>query len=348
MERSDFDSLSTKAPADPAGVLSFLVPPSPANIEALAKRLREGALVAVPTETVYGLAADAFQESACEAIFRLKGRPLIDPLIVHVQDLAAAEAIACFNPPARHLAETFWPGALTLVLPRRPTIPDIVSAGRPTVAVRCPAHPVFRALCREADRPLAAPSANPFGYISPTRAEHVVSSFPSAGLPVLDGGRCEIGLESTIVDLTVPEAPRILRSGHITAEQLSTALGRHVEAIGIRPTDSPSGEMGLTAPGMLTRHYSPRTPTRLRDAAKMRDPGPAIARLFFRRPARVERRGDFWLTEDGSAEVAGRGLYDLLRTLDADASWTELWIERPPALPSTRALLDRLQRASTQ
>ena len=207
--------------------------PTPVNLRRLAGVLRDGGLVALPTETVYGLAANALDARACRAIFRAKGRPTQDPLIVHVLDLAHAEELATFHPLARRLARRFWPGPLTLVLPKKICIPDIVTADRATVAIRSPAHPLTRQLLRRAGIPLAAPSANPFGYISPTTAAHVRDSLGKKISYILNGGACSVGVESTILDLTNPAALKILRknqppdreTGSPTAIDRSTRSG---------------------------------------------------------------------------------------------------------------------------
>jgi L-threonylcarbamoyladenylate synthase len=182
------------------------------NLSYLARCLRDGDIVGVPTETVYGLAADALNPRACQKIFTAKGRPTTDPLIVHIAALDELDAIAVTNTAALRLAQKFWPGPLTLILPKKSVVPAIVSAGLPSVAVRMPAHALFRRLIRLSGRPLAAPSANPFGYISPTTAEHVRASLGSKINSILDGGPAHIGLESTILDLRDPARPRPARS----------------------------------------------------------------------------------------------------------------------------------------
>lgn len=336
-----------EAPAQKAGVSSFIATPSEETLTRAAQRLAKGELVAIPTETVYGLAADATQAEACRSIFAVKGRPLIDPLIIHVRDRERADRVAYFNPEAEALVKAFWPGALTLVLPKKSIVPNIVTAGRATVAVRCPAHPVFQSLVEKTDLPLAAPSANPFGYISPTRAEHVLRSFPHAGLLILDGGPCAIGLESTIVDLTDPARPRVLRAGHITSKQISSVLGLPV-GFGPRSNETRS-DASQPAPGMLDKHYSPHKRTVLGPADTSPPPSPSTARVYFQRPTLRPSSGPdrfFWLSETGDGTEAGRSLYHLLRQLDEDARWDRIWIEMPPKTPENAALLDRLIRAS--
>ena len=240
--------------------------------------------MAVPTETVYGLAADALSPRACRAIFKAKGRPLTDPLIVHVPHATAAEALAEVTDEARILMRAFWPGPLTLVLKKRPCISDVITAGRNTVAVRCPAHPVMRRLLRLCGRPLAAPSANPFGGLSPTTAAHVQQGLGQRIRLIVDGGACRVGIESTIVDLSHPGRPRILRAGGITAAALATVLGRKIGQAGIRGLSAAHAQK---APGMLTRHYSPHTPLCLHNKitkAVLAAVGPHEGFLFFAPP----------------------------------------------------------------
>jgi L-threonylcarbamoyladenylate synthase len=225
-----------------------------AAVERAAGVLRAGGLVAFPTETVYGLGASALDEAAVAAVFRAKGRPAHDPLIVHVLDLAGAEAVAAAVPPlARRLAEAFWPGPLTLVLPKAEAVPPAVTAGLDSVAVRSPAHPVARALLAAVDLPIAAPSANRFGHVSPTTAQHVLDDLDGRIDLVLDGGACPLGLESTVVDARGPE-PLILRPGAITAASIGAVAG----PVPSRPAD-PSGAPS-PSPGQLGRHYAPATP----------------------------------------------------------------------------------------
>src|ERR1051326_8084833 len=226
---------------------------SPANLRRLAALLRAGELVAVPTETVYGLAANALDADACRKIFTAKGRPASDPLIVHLANPADLALVAETNDASQRLAKKFWPGPLTLVLPKKDSVPAVVSAGLPSVAVRVPAHPLFRRLLKLAGLPLAAPSANPFGYISPTTAAHVQKNLGGKISHILDGGPSKIGLESTIVDLRDPKNPRLLRPGAITREQIERALGCAVQH---KQTAVHSERRAQLAPGLLARHYS--------------------------------------------------------------------------------------------
>ncbi|MEM7623293.1 MAG: L-threonylcarbamoyladenylate synthase [Planctomycetota bacterium] len=219
-----------------------------------AGRLREGRLVAFPTETVYGLAADALNPQAIARVFLAKGRPANNPLIVHVEDAAAARRVTAAWPKiADSLAHRFWPGPLTIVLPRHPAVPDAVTAGGPTVAVRVPDHPVATALLRAFGGPLVAPSANPSGYVSPTRAEHVREHFDEEEVLTLDGGPCPAGIESTVVDV-MGETITILRPGVITATELEDAHPVAPRTTISCAKDTPTRPR---SPGMLNAHYQP-------------------------------------------------------------------------------------------
>lgn len=322
--------------------------PTPRNLALLGRVLAEGGLVAAPTETVYGLAADALNAKACRAIFRAKGRPASDPLIVHVDSLAQAEAVAEFNDAARAVAAMFWPGPLTLVLPKRPCVPNIVSSGLPSVAVRMPAHRLFRELIRRSGKPLAAPSANPFGYVSPTKAEHVQDGLGRKIGHILDGGAANIGVESTILDLRDPRRPALLRPGAVSKEQLESVLKRKVTAY---KRKAPKASAAL-APGMLERHYSPRTPLTLvhaLTAKHVRDAKPDEALLFIRKPRGVVGANVFWLSDSrGGLAQAAHHLFDTLRSLDT-AGWSRIRAELAPGSDALAlAINDRLARAAAQ
>jgi L-threonylcarbamoyladenylate synthase len=314
--------------------------PTPSNLRRLAAALRRGELVAIPTETVYGLAAHALDARACRAIFKAKGRPANDPLIVHVLGLAQAEALAEFNPTARKLARRFWPGPLTLVLPKKTCVPDIVTSGAKTVALRSPAHPLARRLLRLAGIPLAAPSANLFGYISPTQSAHVLDGLGRRIRHVLDGGVCPVGVESTILDLTNPGKPRILRPGAVTAATLEKHLG-----LPIRHVQNSQGRKRQLAPGMMKRHYSPRTPLRLKNPG-VRLPQD-VGGIFLRKPAGRTGRNIHWLSLHGTLAEVSRNLYRVLRQAD-QAGHRELWVESLPAGTGGLAMAvnDRLKRAA--
>lgn len=226
------------------------------DIAVAAEMLRTGRLVAFPTETVYGLGADARNARAVAGIFEAKRRPSFDPLIVHVTDIAAVEKLTIeFPPQARALAESFWPGPLTLVLPKTDEIPDLVTAGLPAVGLRIPSHPVAAELLKRAGCPVAAPSANVFGQLSPTTAAHVMDGLGDRIDCVVDGGPCVVGLESTVV--AFPEkVPIVLRPGGLAIEAIESVIGR----IAIANADPSRDNSAQPAPGMLSRHYAPRTP----------------------------------------------------------------------------------------
>jgi L-threonylcarbamoyladenylate synthase len=317
---------------------------TPRNLAFLARQLRAGELVAVPTETVYGLAANALDARACEKIFRAKGRPAHDPLIVHIHALAQLDALAEANDAARHLAKKFWPGPLTLVLPKNPAVPSIVTAGLPSVAIRMPRHPLMRQLLRLCGQPLAAPSANPFGYVSPTTAGHVRTGLGRKIRFILDGGPTTIGLESTIVDLRNPQRPRLLRPGAISREQIETALGQKLFPAGKRTQTSAP----LPAPGLLARHYSPRTPLVLHrkiSAGLAAKSGATEAWLFFAQPRGLAGPNIFCLDARGDARRAARKLFGLLRTLDG-RGFKKIHAELAPGRGLAEAINDRLRRAA--
>ncbi len=328
-------------------------PVDAAAIESAAALLARGALVAFPTETVYGLGADADDRAAVAALFAAKGRPADHPVIVHVHDARALDAWARDVPAAAHaLARAFWPGPLTLVLKRSARAHDGLTGGQDSVGLRCPAHPWARALlvafCALRGDPtaaLAAPSANSFGRISPSRAEHVRADLgekPAGKVDlILDGGACPIGIESTIVDLS-QEEPRLLRPGAIARAQLESLIGR------------PVLEAGAGAPrasGRLEQHYAPRTPVELIEPGRL----PARVnelrgtRLAVLAPAAalLDRTADIVLRliAPATAQEYARRLYALLHELDA-ARAQRILIQRPPAGPEWEAVADRLRRAA--
>ena len=315
------------------------------NLARLAQVLARGELVAVPTETVYGLAADALSPAACRRIFRAKGRPSSDPLIVHIHDWPQLELLAEPNEAARLLAAAFWPGPLTLVLHKKPVVPAIVTAGLPSVAVRMPRHPLLRRLLKLCGRPLAAPSANPFGYVSPTTAEHVRLGLGGKIRYILDGGPAPIGLESTIVDVRNPRIPRLLRPGAITREQLEHVLGGRV-AVARRSATTPRGAQ--LAPGLLKRHYSPHTPVVLHETVAPADwlsAGPDEAWLLITKPKRATPPNVFWLDARGDLRGVARRLFSQLRQLDV-AGYRRIHAELAPGGGLAEAINDRLRRAA--
>jgi L-threonylcarbamoyladenylate synthase len=318
--------------------------PTPANLRRLAAALRQGELVAIPTETVYGLAAHALDAKACRAIFQAKRRPANDPLIVHVLDLGHAEELADFNPAARRLARRFWPGPLTLVLPKKACVPGIVTSDGPTVAIRAPAHPLARRLLRLVKIPLAAPSANLFGYISPTTAAHVREGLGARIPHILDGGASTVGVESTVLDMTNPKKPRVLRPGAVTASQLEKFLG--VKVHGAKSRDARARQL---APGMLERHYSPRTPLVLGRIPTGTAPAGVAVVLLRQPPGKKTAKHIYWLSKRGALNEVARNLYDVLRRADA-GRYRQIRVEPLPADASglAAAINDRLKRAAAK
>jgi L-threonylcarbamoyladenylate synthase len=313
----------------------------PDAIARAASVLREGGLVAFPTETVYGLGASAFNPRAVARVFEVKARPTFDPLIVHLSDASELPRVVVDAGAARVrlLARRFWPGPLTLVLPRRPEVPDIVTSGLDTVGVRVPAHPAAQALLRVAG-PVAAPSANPFGYVSPTTAAHVADRLGDLVDLVLDGGPCPVGVESTILSL-VEEPPALLRPGGVAREDLETALG-HALAV-VR-----GGERPL-APGQLERHYSTHTPIRVLDGPAADAPagdGPTGLLAFVPTAVRGYAAVEV-LAPDGQLATAAARLFAALRRLDA-VGLDVIVAEPCPAAGLGLAILDRLRRAAAR
>jgi len=309
--------------------------------------LRAGGLVAFPTETVYGLGANALDERAVARVFDVKGRPRFDPLIVHVADVVAAHRLAAeFPPKAQRLAERFWPGPLTLVLPKNRAVSDLVTAGCSTVALRIPEHPLAQELLHEAGVPIAAPSANAFGRISPTTAEHVREQLGDSIDLIIDGGPCRVGVESTVLQLT-GDGQTLLRPGGTALEEIEALIGK-VTVPSADLTGRESG--GMVSPGMLAQHYAPRTPLvlRTREAASHADAATRerTGLLAFKRPedaasfARVEV-----LSPEGNLREAAANFFAALRRLDA-AGLDRIVAELFPETGLGRALNDRLRRGA--
>lgn len=306
----------------------WVLPADDAAITAAMELLRSGQIVAIPTETVYGLAADASNADAVAKIYAAKGRPDFNPLIVHVADQSAAENLAEFSPMAHQLAQAFWPGPLTLVLPLRPDadIAGAVTAGLPTIALRCPAHPVMHALLKKTGLNIAAPSANKSGGISPTRAEHVLTGLGGAVPMILDGGPCSAGLESTIVAVR-DNGWQILRPGPVTAADIERVLG-------IGPLTA-SGD-NIEAPGQLASHYAPSKIVRLNAI----QPEPGEWHIGF-----GAMEGNDNLSESGDLAQAAANLFDALHRADASAALS-ISVAPIPHEGIGVAINDRLQRAS--
>lgn len=322
----------------------------PASIDAIARAadlLRAGGLVALPTETVYGLGANAFDERAVARVFEVKGRPRFDPLIVHVAEREMLSRLVLEIPlAAQALADRFWPGPLTMVLKKRDNVPDIVTSGCTTVAVRIPDHPVALSLLRAATIPIAAPSANLFGRISPTTAAHVVEQLGDQVDLILDGGPCRVGVESTVVQVTEAGAV-LLRPGGTPLEAIEDVIGPVTRT----PPSAASASTGLLAPGTLPQHYAPRTPLVLLETGQ--SPGTAVdgtaqrvGLLSFREP--VDRTG-FTVIEvlsaTGDLREGAANFFAALRRLDA-AGLDRIVAEAYPEEGLGRALNDRLRRAA--
>ncbi len=316
----------------------------PEGIALGVRLLSAGGLVAFPTETVYGLGADALNPDAVARVFTLKGRPNTNPLIVHVSDDAMARRVTRDWPEAAAtLAEQFWPGPLTLVLPRAPGVPDAVTAGGDTLAVRCPEHPVALALIEALGSPIVGPSANPSGYSSPTTPEHVRDAFDGEDLLVIDGGHCRAGIESTVLDLT-SETPTVLRPGVLGAHRIARALDREVRT-------REQGVAGDTArsPGLIGAHYQPRTPTRVVPRDKLG--GAPSAAVLITWSIQTHPSGGELIAISGRLAEFAQAIYRALHEGDR-ARGSQIWVEEPPE-PSDdderairQALLERLARAT--
>jgi L-threonylcarbamoyladenylate synthase len=334
------------------------------SLDRAADRLRAGGLVAIPTETVYGLAADALDADAVRSIFRAKGRPAGNPLIVHVADVAMARGLAEVWPAAaERITSRLWPGPVTVVVPRNERVPDAVTAGGPTVAVRCPGNRLTRRLIEKVGRPLAAPSANRSEAVSPTTAHHVLESLGGRIDLILDGGPCPRGIESTVVDCTVTP-PRILRPGPVDREAIEAALGQTVATSGdpatMPPDDGqePAGCIGPDAarsPGTQRRHYAPRTPLEI--AADPADRVAGLARQGGRigwltmladreRLRAVSAAGEVVIVPmPATAELFARQLYATLHAIDR-RGLDRIVVDALPDTEAWRAVHDRLSRAS--
>ncbi|MFP4597077.1 MAG: L-threonylcarbamoyladenylate synthase [Persicimonas sp.] len=319
--------------------------PSAEALEPAAQALRSGRLVAFPTETVYGLGANALDEAAVGRIFAAKARPATNPLIVHIADLAEVDEIVADWPAlATKLADAFWPGPLTLVLPRRAGVPASVTASLDTVAVRMPAHPVALELIRQAGVPVAAPSANRYTEVSPTRAEHVLDSLGEAVDIIVDAGPTKVGVESTVLSL-VGERPEILRAGMVTCEDIAKVAPRVVYAGPIQPDEQAS----RPSPGLARKHYAPRADLRVIDdidtllalVGAAESAAWVVVELF----EGTGPRGPVVVMGDDPDAYAEK-LYDVLRDLDKRGVDTIL-VEQPPQGGRWRAIHDRLSRAAT-
>ncbi|HET7839701.1 MAG TPA: L-threonylcarbamoyladenylate synthase [Rectinemataceae bacterium] len=328
-----------------------ILDPGEENLRRAGALIAAGGLVALPTETVYGLGADAFNARAVARVFEAKARPSFDPLIVHIAALGDIDRVARRpSALARSLMEALWPGPLTLVLPKREELPDLVTSGLPTVAVRLPAHPVARAIIASSGTSVAAPSANPFGYISPTRAEHVARMLGDRVDLIIDGGPCQVGVESTVLDMTV-EPPRLLRPGGMELSRIEAVIGE----ISTKPL-SPATEQDRPAgPGLLDSHYAPRSPLVLlsrEELRAMRPEGSARVGLLLFEDSSLEALGGReafavtrLLSPSGDLVEAAASLFAHMHELDA-LGLDEIWAERVPEGGLGAAINDRLHKAS--
>jgi L-threonylcarbamoyladenylate synthase len=309
-------------------------------IQQAAEIIKQGGVVAFPTETVYGLGADALNPLAVARVFEIKDRPYFDPLIVHIADLnEMSRLVTGFPPDADKLIQRCWPGPLTIVLFKTEEVPDLVTAGLPTVAIRMPSHPMALRLIKEAGRPIAAPSANPFGYVSPTTAEHVRDQLGHRVDLILDGGPCKVGLESTIVSFS-GEKPRVLRPGGLPLEEIEAIIGR-VEL-------GPGEEEKPSSPGRLPRHYAPRTPIVIdgweKDLEAYQNKKTGL--LAFRQvPVSFPLCDAEVLSPEGDLREAAVNLFAAIRRLDA-LNLDVILAESVPEVGLGRAIMDRLRRAS--
>jgi L-threonylcarbamoyladenylate synthase len=317
--------------------------------------LRGGGVVVLPTETVYGLAANALSNGAVRKIFEIKGRPFNDPLILHILNeewLSRYTYCEEYSDRVKRIASKFWPGSVTIILRKKTIIPDIVTAGLDTVAVRCPRHKIFQSVLEAVDFPLAAPSANPFGYVSPTSVDQVKETLGHRVKTIIDGGKCDIGVESTIVDLT-QKTPKILRPGAITAAEIAEILEEDIDDCHTITTSTPN------APGQLKQHYCTNTRLEVFNHG-FRD----FSGIFSMKTAMVfcQKLNDlenfakrfgilaeniFWLSENGSPDVIARHLFATLQTLDR-GNYDLILCERPARTGIGIAVDDRLLRASAK
>jgi L-threonylcarbamoyladenylate synthase len=323
------------------GLTTAILPANEAAVADAARSLREGGLVAFPTETVYGLGADATNARSIARLYEAKGRPAFNPLIAHVGDLKAAQRIARFDVRAAQLAEAFWPGPLTLVLPKAPgcAVADLATAGLDTIAVRVPAHRIAREILRAFGGPVVAPSANLSGHVSPTTAAHVQNDLAGRIDLIIDGGAVEVGVESTIVGCF--ETPMLLRSGGVPRGEIERVLGRTL----LQPPDDVDTDSGQPlAPGMLASHYAPRTPVRLN--AERLEAGEALLAFGADAISGVDAASVMMnLSARGDLNEAAANLFSYLRALDARGA-RAIAVMPVPHHGLGEAINDRLRRAA--
>lgn len=310
------------------------------NVETAVHLLEKGELVAIPTETVYGLAANALNEKAVLEIFKVKNRPQFDPLIVHVASIAKAKELAeTFPVKAEKLAATFWPGPLTLLLKKKSFIPDLVTSGLDTVAIRCPDHDLTRALLQALSFPLAAPSANPFGYISPTRPAHVNEQLGEKIKYILDGGDCAVGIESTIIGFE-NEVPMVYRLGGLSLEKIESLIGK--VSVQLNSSSNPK------APGQLQSHYAPTKKMKLgniNDLLRLYGTERVGVITFQKHIENIDGDHQIILSPTGNLEEAAQKLFASLRTMDKN-DIDMIVAEEVPDVGLGKAINDRLRRAA--
>jgi L-threonylcarbamoyladenylate synthase len=336
-----------------------LLSSSDGDIALAAAALASGRLVAFPTETVYGLGGDAFSAAALARIFEVKNRPRFDPLIVHIAGLETLERLVDFKALSagaretlRLLSERLWPGPLTLILPKRKELPGLATAGLPTAAIRFPSHRIAQKLIALSTGAVAAPSANPFGFLSPTRAEHVASQLGEKVDYIIDGGRADLGVESTVLDIASSPRPRILRPGGCPRKEIEALIG----PVEVSPPSSipgqPLSQRELRSPGQLKSHYAPRTPLVLyrRGALARLPPVQGEGRLYFKRPGGAAsftgkgEEGIRILSETGDTTEAAANLFEMLHQLDG-LGLSLIRAEEAPSHGLGEAVNDRLRRA---
>ena len=315
----------------------MITKPTEIALDLAAQMIKKGGLVSFPTETVYGLGADAFNPLAVAKIFKVKNRPEFDPIIVHIASRDQVEMLGRMNKRAEKLIERFWPGPLTIVLPKKKRVPDIVTAGLPKVGIRMPDNEIALRLITLAETPLAAPSANPFGYLSPTTAHHVYEQLGSKVEMILDGGPCEIGIESTIVEFSDNKAI-LLRAGGISVEDITNEIGKVLIATenGKRPQ----------APGQLPYHYAPKTKLKIVNQDQMDlNTRKKAGFLFFQMPKKYPKSGHYEvLSKLGMLDEAAAHLFAALHKLDAQ-ELEIIYAEPVPEEGLGRAIMDRLRKA---
>ena len=315
----------------------MITKPTEIALDLAAQIIKQGGLVAFPTETVYGLGADAFNPIAVAKIFAVKNRPEFDPVIVHIANKNQIESVCRMNKRAEKLIEKFWPGPLTLVLPKKRRIPDIVTAGMSKVGIRMPNNDIALRFITLAGTPIAAPSANPFGYLSPTTAEHVYEQLGSKIEMILDGGPCEIGIESTIIEFT-DNKPLLLRAGGISVEEITEVIGK----VTIATENSKKPQ----APGQLPYHYAPNTRLKVVQQEQMDlNTRKKAGFLFFQMPKKYPRSAQYEvLSKLGMLDEAATNLFAALHKLDA-AGLEIIYAEPVPEEGLGRAIMDRLRKA---